>query len=356
MCDGELERAERAARVAAGATRDRCDHVLPARSAPSSAAPRAITAAISSSESGSSSITAQRESRAALTSKYGFSVVAPISVISPLSTAGRSASCCALLKRWISSRNRIVRRAVRCRGGHAPAAARRGRRRREPKRPTSPRTRLPWTRRRCARALSSRRRVGRRGSSRVTGRLRSRAAAPSPRRGRDAARPAGRASADARAVAAAPSHAHACAPHLRRGRPSSGVCSLACHRRPGSRRSTVPSCPARPGATTSGTSTRKSCSGCKRAPASGCTATSCCSRSCTSRPSSGSSWPGTTPRRLRSSSARTTSAPRSGCCAGRACACASSPGSSTCSSRCRPGSTRRSARCSATDPGSTRPG
>ena len=35
-------------------------------------------------------------------------MVAPISVISPDSTAGSSASCCALLKRWISSRKRIV--------------------------------------------------------------------------------------------------------------------------------------------------------------------------------------------------------------------------------------------------------
>ena len=45
-----------------------------------------------------------------MTSKYGFSVVAPMSVTSPFSTAGSSASCCALLKRWISSRKRIVRR------------------------------------------------------------------------------------------------------------------------------------------------------------------------------------------------------------------------------------------------------
>ena len=44
-----------------------------------------------------------------MTSKYGFSVVAPISVRRPVSTAGRRASCCALLKRWISSRKRIVR-------------------------------------------------------------------------------------------------------------------------------------------------------------------------------------------------------------------------------------------------------
>ena len=43
-----------------------------------------------------------------LTSKNGFSVVAPISVSVPSSTAGSRASCCALEKRWISSRNRIV--------------------------------------------------------------------------------------------------------------------------------------------------------------------------------------------------------------------------------------------------------
>ncbi len=45
-----------------------------------------------------------------MTSKYGFSVVAPISVISPSSTAGSRASCWALLKRWISSRKKIVGR------------------------------------------------------------------------------------------------------------------------------------------------------------------------------------------------------------------------------------------------------
>jgi len=45
-------------------------------------------------------------------------VVAPISVTSPSSTAGSSASCWALLKRWISSRKKTVRRppaASRCR-------------------------------------------------------------------------------------------------------------------------------------------------------------------------------------------------------------------------------------------------
>ena len=45
-----------------------------------------------------------------MTSKEGFSVVAPIRVIRPLSTWGRKASCWALLKRWISSTKRIVLR------------------------------------------------------------------------------------------------------------------------------------------------------------------------------------------------------------------------------------------------------
>ena len=57
-----------------------------------------------------SSITVQRERSAELTSKYGFSVVAPMSVTRPSSTACSTESCCALLKRWISSMKRIVRR------------------------------------------------------------------------------------------------------------------------------------------------------------------------------------------------------------------------------------------------------
>ena len=36
-------------------------------------------------------------------------MVAPTSATRPSSTAGRSVSCCALLKRWISSRKKIVR-------------------------------------------------------------------------------------------------------------------------------------------------------------------------------------------------------------------------------------------------------
>ena len=44
----------------------------------------------------------------AFTSKNGFSVVAPIRVMIPASTAGSRASCWLLLKRWTSSRNRMV--------------------------------------------------------------------------------------------------------------------------------------------------------------------------------------------------------------------------------------------------------
>ena len=58
---------------------------------------------------GSSTYTARRESRGGITSKEGFSVVAPMSVSTPSSTLWRRASCCALLNRWISSMKRIVR-------------------------------------------------------------------------------------------------------------------------------------------------------------------------------------------------------------------------------------------------------
>ncbi len=50
-----------------------------------------------------------RETNALITSKYGFSVVAPIKVRTPLSTCGNRASCWALFQRWTSSTNRIVR-------------------------------------------------------------------------------------------------------------------------------------------------------------------------------------------------------------------------------------------------------
>src|SRR5256886_8048743 len=51
-----------------------------------------------SSFSGSNTNTRQRESSGAVSSKLGFSVVAPISVMIPFSTQGRNASCCARLR------------------------------------------------------------------------------------------------------------------------------------------------------------------------------------------------------------------------------------------------------------------
>src|SRR5437870_9516661 len=53
-----------------------------------------------------------------MTSKDGFSVVAPMNVSKPRSTKGRKASCCALLKRCTSSTKRIV-----CRPDCASAAS-----------------------------------------------------------------------------------------------------------------------------------------------------------------------------------------------------------------------------------------
>ena len=49
----------------------------------------------------------QRDSSGRITSNEGFSVVAPISVTTPFSTAPRSESCCDLEKRWISSMKSI---------------------------------------------------------------------------------------------------------------------------------------------------------------------------------------------------------------------------------------------------------
>ena len=83
----------------------------PRRPRPRSGSASARRTIVSSSGSvrRSSTYTRQRESSAAFTSKDGFSVVAPIRVTVPRSTWGRNASCWALLKRWISSTNRIVR-------------------------------------------------------------------------------------------------------------------------------------------------------------------------------------------------------------------------------------------------------
>ena len=71
--------------------------------------------------SGLSTWTFDRDSSAEFTSNEGFSVVAPIRTMSPASTRGRKASCCALLKRWISSMNRSVRAPPRRRASSASA-------------------------------------------------------------------------------------------------------------------------------------------------------------------------------------------------------------------------------------------
>ena len=75
---------------------------------PSVSSARAMSFSIASSSSARNVITRARESSAALSSNDGFSVVAPMSVIVPSSITGRNESCCARLKRWISSTNSSV--------------------------------------------------------------------------------------------------------------------------------------------------------------------------------------------------------------------------------------------------------
>ena len=67
---------------------------------------------MASSSSDRNVITRARESSAALSSKDGFSVVAPTSVTVPSSITGRKLSCWARLKRWISSTKSNVPRPV----------------------------------------------------------------------------------------------------------------------------------------------------------------------------------------------------------------------------------------------------
>ena len=62
----------------------------------------------SSIERGENIINWHLDKRALLISKDGFSVVAPIRITVPSSTACKRASCCALLKRCISSINKMV--------------------------------------------------------------------------------------------------------------------------------------------------------------------------------------------------------------------------------------------------------
>src|SRR5438477_5375086 len=86
----------------------------PAAPSPRSGSARARVriAATSSTFRPRSTTTFDRESSAAFPSNDGFSVVAPMSTMSPASTRGRNASCWALLNRWISSINTMVRRPV----------------------------------------------------------------------------------------------------------------------------------------------------------------------------------------------------------------------------------------------------
>ena len=75
---------------------------------PSMLSARARSFSSAASSSGLNTRTRARERSAALSSKDGFSVVAPTSVTVPSSITGRKESCCARLKRWISSTKRSV--------------------------------------------------------------------------------------------------------------------------------------------------------------------------------------------------------------------------------------------------------
>ena len=74
-----------------------------------SARPLAQMPARSASLSGRRRHSVERLISAALTSKYGFSVVAPMRTMTPVSVAGSRRSCWALLKRWTSSMKSTVR-------------------------------------------------------------------------------------------------------------------------------------------------------------------------------------------------------------------------------------------------------
>ena len=63
---------------------------------------------MSSADSGSSRNNKHRDNNGVFSEKYGFSVVAPISVTVPCSTAGSRTSCWALDHRCTSSTNRTV--------------------------------------------------------------------------------------------------------------------------------------------------------------------------------------------------------------------------------------------------------
>ena len=70
---------------------------------PSIASARASSFSIASASSDLNTSTRARDSSGAISSKDGFSVVAPTSTMVPSSITGRKLSCWARLKRWISS-------------------------------------------------------------------------------------------------------------------------------------------------------------------------------------------------------------------------------------------------------------
>ena len=78
------------------------------RGLPIACSARLTSASRASVPSGRKTSTRARDNKAALSSNEGFSVVAPMSVIEPSSITGRKESCCARLKRWISSTNSSV--------------------------------------------------------------------------------------------------------------------------------------------------------------------------------------------------------------------------------------------------------
>ena len=280
-----------------------------------------------------------------MTSKYGFSVVAPISVMTPSSTPGSSASCWDLLKRWISSRKRIVRRPV------APSRSR----------ARASTSRTCATVAETAESSSNAAPVASRDDPRERGLAapgravedrrarpgppRSRAAAPSPRRGRAAVRRTRRATAAACRSASGATAGAARWPHRRRGRSSQRSMLRSPWRPRLTRTSPSRSCPARASRTTSAT----------------CAPTSCCAAEAAGRAGardellfqtvhqSSELWLKLAPPRSRAAtehcSTRASSPPRCACSGARSlCLQIRHARSSTCSSRCRRGSTRPSRR------------
>ena len=108
---------------------------------------------ISARSSAFSTTSRLRERSAEFTSKDGFSVVAPISTMSPLSTCASSASCCALLKRWISSMKTMVRWPRRLRRSSAAASTTRSSFTPESTALSPSKCALVWLRMTCARVV-----------------------------------------------------------------------------------------------------------------------------------------------------------------------------------------------------------